>query len=82
MDHAVATAILGGSLENADAIHGAWRAHVASKTHNLETLTEARDVLLKNVNNVLVNLWPTSMQPESKRKLVKDMPTYTTCRAF
>ena len=82
MNHAVATAILGGSLENADAINEAWRAHVASKTHSPETLTEARDVLLKNVHTVLINLWPTSTQPENKRKLVKDMHRYTTCRAF
>jgi hypothetical protein len=77
MNHAIATAMLGStSLADPEAIHEAWRTHVAKNNdeRRLKMLDEARDVLLANVGSVLKNLWPASDQPSKKRKLLKDMP--------
>ncbi len=77
MNHAIATAILGSSsasLTNTEAIHEAWKCHVSSNTHRRKVLDDARDVLIKNVETVLENLWTTSSsEPPQKRKLCKDM---------
>jgi hypothetical protein len=77
MNHAIATAMLGStSLADPEAIHEAWRTHVAKNNdeRRLKMLDEARDVLLENVGSVLKNLWPATDQPSKKRKLLKDMP--------
>jgi hypothetical protein len=75
MNHAVATALLGSkSLTDVDAIHEAWRLQVARNPDRLEMLNTAKDVLVKNVDTVLKNLWPASDQPTNKRKRTRDMP--------